>query len=109
MLLATIVFFAGRKKYVWVPPSGFPKENFIGINFYVLKNLRKKVKGQSLMNIALEKYSQKSVDAIKSVWMVLALFAFVPVFWMLYDQNTSEWVIQATKLDLNFMGLNLLA
>lgn len=108
MFLATIVFFLGRKKYKRVPPAGFPKENFLSINFYILKNLKRLIKGANAMQIAREKYSDKAVDAIVSVWKVLGLFAFVPAYWMLSDQSTSEWVIQATKLNLNIFGLTLL-
>lgn len=108
MLLATVIFILGRKKYIRVPPSGFPKENFVSINFYVLKNLGRVKNGVTPQDIAKEKFSAHSVDAIASVWKILGLFAFVPVYWMLSDQSTSEWVIQATKLDLDVFGLTLL-
>jgi len=36
------------------------------------------------------------------------VFAFIPVFWALYDQNGSEWVIQAGSMDLHFMGVTWL-
>ena len=34
------------------------------------------------------------------MYRVLAVFAFTPIFWALWDQNLSEWVLQATRLDL---------
>ncbi|MBK8472169.1 MAG: hypothetical protein IPL33_08355 [Sphingobacteriales bacterium] len=43
---------------------------------------------------------------MKSVWKVLAVFAFIPIFWALYDQNGSEWVLQAQKLNLTIPLLN---
>lgn len=109
MLLATFIFFMGRKQYRRVPPNGFPKQNFVSINWYVLINRSKRKQHTSLMDIAKIKYSEEAVDAIRSVWKVLALFSFVPVYWMLSDQSTSEWVIQATKLDLHVFGFNILA
>lgn len=108
MFLATLLFYAGRKKYRRIPPAGFPKENFLSINFYILTKLNRIMKGEKAKNIALEKFSSTAVDAIFSVWKVLSLFAFAPAYWMLSDQSTSEWVIQATKLDLNVWGLTLL-
>lgn len=108
MLLATVVFFLGRKKYTRVPPTGFPKENFISINCYLLFQGKRLLKGEKAADIAREKFSEASVKAIFSVWKVLGLFAFVPVYWMLSDQSTSEWVIQATKLDLTIFGYTLL-
>lgn len=108
MLLATAVFFLGRKKYTRIPPSGFPKENFLSVNFYVLRHARSLFQGKKPQAIALEKYTPQTVEAIASVWKVLFLFAFIPAYWMLSDQSTSEWVIQATKLDLHFLGVTLL-
>ncbi len=108
MLLATIVFIMGRKKYTRIPPAGFPTINFLSVNFYILKNLQQVFQGEKPKSIALKKYPENAVNAIFSVWEILGLFVFVPVYWMLSDQSTSEWVLQATKLDLHFMGLNLL-
>src|SRR5690606_15807559 len=28
-----------------------------------------------------------------------------PIFWALYDQNGSEWVLQATRMNLHFLGI----
>ncbi|MFN5235792.1 MAG: MFS transporter, partial [Bacteroidota bacterium] len=39
------------------------------------------------------------------VWRVLSVFAFIPVFWALWDQSQSEWVVQAQKMDLNWLGI----
>jgi POT family proton-dependent oligopeptide transporter len=109
MLLATFIFFLGRKKYKRVPPTGFPKQNFVSINWYVLRNLSRRKEHSTLMDIAKEKFPAEAVEAIRSVWKVLLLFSFVPVYWMLSDQSTSEWVIQATKMDLHVFGFEILA
>jgi len=109
MLLATIIFYSGRKKYIRVPPSGPKKENFVAINIYALTHTSAKEKNKPLLDVALKKYPKPSVDAVKAVWRILAIFAFIPVFWALYDQNSSEWVLQATKLDLHIFGITLLA
>jgi POT family proton-dependent oligopeptide transporter len=37
------------------------------------------------------------------------VFAFIPLYWALWDQNGSEWVLQAAKMDLNFMGITWLS
>lgn len=109
MFLATLIFFLGRKKYRRVPPTGFPKQNFVSINWYVLTHLGNRKQHATLMDIAKEKYQHDAVEAIRAVWKVLLLFSFVPVYWMLSDQSTSEWVIQATKMDLNVFGFDILA
>lgn len=108
MLLATIIFIAGRKQYVRIPPAGFPRNNFLSVNFYLLRKARRLLKGETAVQIARERYPESSVEAILSVWEIVGLFAFVPVYWMLSDQSTSEWVLQATKLDLRMFGMKLL-
>ena len=71
--------------------------NFVGINLYALTN--------GGFAKAAKEYGDEAIEGIKSVWRVLAVFAFIPVFWALWDQSQSEWVVQATKMDLNFMGI----
>lgn len=44
-------------------------------------------------------------DNLRQLSKVLIVFAFIPLFWALYDQNGSEWVLQAAKMDLNFLGI----
>ncbi len=112
MALATITFWLGRKKYKRVPPAGINKENFFTISLYALWiNLQNVVlklfgrkPGQKVWEAVGQKYSAKSIDGIKAVYRVLAVFAFTPVFWALWDQNLSEWVLQATRLDLTLVG-----
>src|SRR3569623_638265 len=70
MLLATIVFWLGRNKFVHVPPGG--------INF-----LKEAMSGEGLR--ALGKLS--------------IIFAFVAVCWSLYDQTGSAWIRQADPMD----------
>lgn len=102
MLLATIVFWLGRNKYKRVPPSGPKRENFVAINWDAMRN------GFSFEKIK-NNWSDNAIDGVKAVWRVLAVFAFVPVFWALYDQNSSEWVLQAQDLDLTlFSGVTIL-
>jgi POT family proton-dependent oligopeptide transporter len=104
MALATIVFWLGRKKYVRVKPAGIKKENFFSISTYTLLKLFSRKPGQKVWEAVSEKYSAASIDGIKAVYRVLAVFAFTPIFWALWDQNLSEWVLQATRLDLRLSG-----
>lgn len=70
MALATLIFWLGRKKYIIVPPSG--------INFDLAK----------------------MKEGLAAAGRVLVVFMFIPLFWALWDQNLSEWVLQASHLDL---------
>jgi POT family proton-dependent oligopeptide transporter len=108
MAIATIIFFSGRKMYVKIPPSGIKKDNFLFISGYALINFSKKKKGESLLDVAKLKFDSEKVEGIKAVWRVMAVFAFVPIFWAMWDQNLSEWVLQATKLDRHIFGYEVL-
>src|ERR1700712_241256 len=99
MGIATIIFFSGRKKYVRVPPSGVKRDNFLFISLYALFNIGKKQKGQSLLDVAKGEFNPEKVEGIKAVYRVLAVFAFIPIFWAMWDQSESEWVIQAADMN----------
>ena len=101
MALATIIFFSGRKMYVKIPPSGINRDNFVFISFYALTHLGKKKEGQSWLDVAKEKHNPERVDGVKAVYRVMAVFFFALAFWAVWDQNLSEWVLQAAKMDRN--------
>jgi POT family proton-dependent oligopeptide transporter len=100
MLLATIIFFSGRKKYVRVPPKGINRDNFVFISLYALFNTSKKKKGQSLLDVAKEKFNPEKVEGVKAVYRVITVFFFAFAFWAVWDQCLSEWVLQAAKMNL---------
>ncbi|MDB5157735.1 MAG: family transporter [Mucilaginibacter sp.] len=81
------------------PPSGVNKNNFVFISVYALFNAGKKQKGQSLLDVAKGEYDPEKVEGVKAVYRVMAVFIFAPIFWAMWDQNLSEWVLQAEKLD----------
>lgn len=79
MLLATLMFWMGRNKFVRVPPAG---REFVRATF----------SGHSLRLIA----------------GLLPLFAAEAIFWSLWDQSGSAWVLQAKKMDLTTLGFTWL-
>ncbi len=89
MVLALAFIF----KKQWFAKPG----NFVGINLYALTN--------GGFAAAAKEYGDEAIEGIKSVWRVLSVFAFIPVFWALWDQSQSEWVVQASKMDLDFLGI----
>lgn len=70
MMLATIVFWMGRHVFVHIPPQG-PGPVF------------RSVGGEGGM----------------ALLRLIPLYLFVAVFWSLYDQSGSSWVLQAGDLD----------
>jgi POT family proton-dependent oligopeptide transporter len=78
MLIATIVFWLGRKKFVHLPPAGLVRyftEIFTGENLKALANL-------------------------------LILVPFVAIFWSLWQQNFSSWVLQSEHMDRHLFGID---
>ena len=81
MFIATIFFWAGRKKMVHVPPAG-------------LGYLR-------------ETFSKNGLLTLLRIAMV---YIFVIIFWALWDQsNGIEWTILAEKMNLHWFGMDLIA
>jgi POT family proton-dependent oligopeptide transporter len=80
MLLATVIFWSGRYKFVHIPPGGktFLQDTFTREGFAALGRLA-------------------------------IIFAFVAIFWSLWDQSGGEWVLQAAKMNLHFVGIDWIA
>ncbi|MBK6505053.1 MAG: POT family MFS transporter [Ignavibacteria bacterium] len=85
MLLATIVFYMGRKVFIAIPPVGWTAYK---------KDIFSKKGKKAMINLSI-------------------MFVFIAVFWSLFDQTGSSWVLQAEKMDkwvnLGFVKFELLA
>ena len=79
MLVATLTFWAGRHKFVHIPPGG-----------------RKFMK---------EAFSKRGLGALGRLSIV---YVFVAVFWSLFDQTGSSWVLQARHMNAVILGVELL-
>jgi POT family proton-dependent oligopeptide transporter len=66
----------GRKKFAHIPPAGW---SFFTTNF-----------------------NRENIAIIARLYVI---FAFVAVFWALFDQTASSWVLQAQKMDLHWLGM----
>jgi POT family proton-dependent oligopeptide transporter len=42
-----------------------------------------------------------AVDGVRAVFRIMGVFAFISVFWALFDQHASTWLAQAAKMDLH--------
>ena len=80
MVIATIFFWAGRKKFVHIPPAGlgFLKQMF-------------------------------SREGLGALFRLAIVYVFVAVFWSLWDQSSGgSWTLQAQHMDLHWFGMELL-
>jgi POT family proton-dependent oligopeptide transporter len=79
MLLATIAFWTGRYRFVHIPPSG--------------------------MDFVKETFSKVG---FKILAKLSSIYIFIAMFWALFEQIGSSWVLQAQKMDRNLFGYELL-
>src|ERR1017187_2490414 len=107
MAIATFVFWLGRKHYVCVPPSRETKSaGFFKVLFAALSGPR--VPGQRFWDAARSRFSEKEIDAAKSVAPILMVFALIPIFFSLFDQTNSTWVLQGGKMvPTKILGLDI--
>jgi POT family proton-dependent oligopeptide transporter len=101
MFLATIIFWMGRNLYVHMPPTKSDGNGFLNV---VMTGLTGEG-GGTFWDKAAKKHGAEAAEGAKAVWDITKVFAAVSVFWALFDQHGSSWVIQATKMDLVFMGI----
>jgi len=76
MAVATIIFWAGRKKFVHIPPAG-------------VRNYAREIRNR---------------ENLRALGNLLILVPFAAIFWSLWQQNFSSWVIQAEKMDRHLFG-----
>src|ERR1035437_4840271 len=107
MAIATFIFWLGPKYYVRVPPSRDTKHpDLFKVFFGAL--LGKREAGKSFWDAARSRFSESEIDAAKSVPPILFVFALVPIFWSLFDQTNSTWVLQGQKMvPAKFLGLDI--
>lgn len=76
MAIATLLFFLGRWRFAHIPAGG-------------TRFLR-------------ESFSREGLGAVARL---VAIFVPTAMFWALFDQSGSAWVLQAQKMNLNFAGV----
>lgn len=99
MLLATLIFWLGTRRYVIKPPVRAPaKAGFLSVFWYALTHWGQRKPGSGFWEVARGEFTAEEVDGARAVGGILMVFASVPVFWSLFDQTNSTWVIQGTKM-----------
>jgi POT family proton-dependent oligopeptide transporter len=79
MFLATVVFWSGRYRFVHIPAQG------------------RRFLAESISRVGLGALGRLGI-----------IYLFVAVFWSLFDQTASSWVLQAQHLDRNLFGIDVL-
>ena len=76
MVIATVIFWFGRKRFVRLPA--------VGVRNFAREVLRR--------------------ENLKALGNLLIIVPFAAMFWALWEQNFSSWVIQADKMDRHLLG-----
>jgi POT family proton-dependent oligopeptide transporter len=80
MALATVVFWAGRNRFVHVPP-----------------------RGREFLN------ELTSGEVLGAIGRLIPIYVCIAAFWCLFDQTASAWVLQAEKMDRHWLGVTWLS
>lgn len=99
MLVATLVFWLGRKHYTRFPPSSQTKSaGFMKVTWHAWTHMARRRPGETIWDVARQRFTAREVEAARSVGPVLAVFAPITIFWALFDQTSSTWVMQGEKM-----------
>jgi len=79
MAVATLLFWMGRNRFVHVPAGG---KKFFRETF--------------------------SSDGVSALLKLCIIYAFIAVFWGVFDQTGSSWVLQAQNMNRRFLGIEWL-
>ena len=107
MAISLLVFWAGRRHYVFVPPSGPNPHSFLRVVGRALRRAGTGHHGQHWLDLARDRHPEDAVEGAKAVFRIMGVFAAVTVFWALFDQHSSSWVLQAKQMDLRVGRLSL--
>lgn len=100
MAVATFIFWLGRHEFVHIPPTGKQPHGTGRVLLSAVKNFSR-AKGKGILGGALENHPKEAVDAVNAALDVGKIFIAVTIFWALFDQHGSSWVLQAKEMDLN--------
>lgn len=109
MFIALVIFWSGRKTYVMKPPTG---KNPHSITNVLLTAYRNRTPGVAFLEGAKGEHPQETVEGVRTVLAIMKIFfTAVPIFWALFDQHGSTWVLQARSMnqvvDLGFTSFRI--
>ncbi|HEY6908686.1 MAG TPA: MFS transporter [Myxococcales bacterium] len=98
MALALVIYLAGSRRYVKVPPAGRDPHSFGA----VLGTMMRKGDGE-----ARARQGEAAVSGVRSVFRIALVFAPTITFWALYFQYGSSWFNQAEQMNRNVFGWHM--
>ncbi len=100
MVAALALFWAGRRRYVNVAPTGPNPSSFVRVTAHALRRRAAGARGGHWLDAARDRFPPEAVEGAKAVFRISGVFAAITGFWALFDQHGSSWVLQAAQMDL---------
>jgi proton-dependent oligopeptide transporter, POT family len=98
MALALVIYLAGRRLYVKVPPAGRDPNSVVAVLGTRFRE------GEEA---ARRKHGEEAVTGTRSVFRIALVFAPTITFWALYFQYGSSWFNQAEQMNRNVFGWHM--
>lgn len=110
MAVATFIFWLGRKNYVRQPPQreSAKKASVLAVYWFAFWNRHRGPIRDRFLDAALVKFNPEEVNSARAVGRIFLVFLTVPVFFALYNQVNSTWVLQGEKMTpFSFFGFKV--
>ncbi|GFS97778.1 solute carrier family 15 member 2, partial [Nephila pilipes] len=100
-VIALILFLFGKSFYVIKPAEGSVIVSVCRCIGYALYNkaVKKGEKKKHWLDYADDQYDTDLINDVKHLFSVLIILLPLPIFWALYEQQGSRWVLQGTQMD----------
>ncbi|XP_055305332.1 peptide transporter family 1-like isoform X2 [Sitodiplosis mosellana] len=102
MVISILIYVIGKPFYVLIPPSGniIVKIGKCIVQAYKTRSKERLTKPRyHFLDYAEPKYGKQLVYDVKCLAKILVLYIPFPLFWALFDQQSSRWTFQAAQMD----------
>jgi len=111
MVVATVVFWMGRRKFVHLPPMGLKEYIAQFIDFRkcnpVTGDSARLSRSETITRLQ-KLWRARNRENLKALLNLLILVPFAAMFWALWQQNFSSWVVQAEQMNRRLFGIDWL-
>jgi len=107
MAFALYLWWAGRKRYRYAPPAGRDPHSFARVVGRALKRFGTARPGEHWLDAARDLHPAEAVQGARAVLGIIGVFAPIAVFWALFFQYGSSWVLQAKEMSPTVAGVSL--
>ncbi|KAL1517029.1 hypothetical protein ABEB36_000849 [Hypothenemus hampei] len=111
MLLSILLFLLGKQFYKLKSPKRNVMLEFVKCSWYAIIERcasSKEPNKDHWLDYAKDKFDWKLIQDMKVVFAILLLFVPLPIFWSLFDQQGSRWTFQASHMDCNILGVQII-